>query len=300
MVNRELKEDRQHGDISLPVDCYRVQPPYSLTHQELECHWHDEMELFKVERGTARVQCGSDYFEAKAGEMVFFNSGELHAAQPLNGQVLDYAAVVFSPEMLCGEQSDIARRKYIAPVLEGKLHPLRVTSPAGEEGCQMLEAFDQVMDLLVRRPPVYELRVRARLLEIFAGLTERGERSVPQGEKAPAQGIKTAIDYIRGHYRQQITIGELARLSHMSDGHFCRLFKKYTFKTPVQYINRVRLSAAMELLLESDRKVLDVALDTGFNSLSYFIGVFKDSMGCTPTEFRRRQGRTETIGRENA
>lgn len=65
----------------------------------------------------------------------------------------------------------------------------------------------------------------------------------------------------------------------MSSGHFCRLFKKYTFKTPVQYINGVRLSAATDLLLESDRKVLDVAFDTGFNSLSYFIGVFKQSMG---------------------
>jgi AraC-like DNA-binding protein len=39
--------------------------------------------------------------------------------------------------------------------------------------------------------------------------------------------------------------------------------------------------------------VLDVAFDTGFNSLSYFIGVFKQSMGCTPTEFRRRHGRQE-------
>ena len=59
----------------------------------------------------------------------------------------------------------------------------------------------------------------------------------------------------------------------------------------MQYINGMRLSAAADLLLESDRKVLDIAFDTGFNSLSYFIGVFKQSMGCTPTEFRRRQGR---------
>ena len=64
-------------------------------------------------------------------------------------------------------------------------------------------------------------------------------------------------------------------------------FKKYTFKTPVQYMNSVRLSAAMDLLTRTDRKVLDIALDTGFNSLSYFIGVFKQGLGCTPTQFRR-------------
>ncbi len=298
MVNRELKEDRHHGDISLPVSCYRMEPPYSFHYPELECHWHDEMELFKVERGSVRVQCGSDYLEAHTGEMVFFNSGELHAAQPLDGQVLDFAAVVFSPEMLCGDSSDIARRKYVAPVLEGKLRPQRVTKPQGEDGLRILEAFDRVMELLLDRPPAYELRVRAQLLEIFASLTERGERNGSQRERAPAQGIKTAIDYIRGHYRQQITIGQLAQMGHMSDGHFCRLFKKFTFQTPVQYINRVRLSAAMDLLLESDRKVLDIAFDTGFNSLSYFIGVFKQSMGCTPTEFRRQRGWLDTTRKE--
>ena len=297
LVNRNLKEERHHGDISLPVSCYRMEPSFSGHQKELECHWHDEMELLKVERGAVRVQCGSDYLEARAGEMVFFNSGELHAAQSLDGQALDYTAVVFSPEMLCGDENDIARRKYVAPVLEGKLHPQRVTRPGDGEDAQVLAAFDRVMELLLERPPAYELRVRAQLLEIFAGLTQGGERAVSQRERIPAQGIKTAIDYIRGNYRQPITISQLAELSHMSDGHFCRLFKKYTFKTPVQYINRVRLSAAMDLLLESDRKVLDIAFDTGFNSLSYFIGVFKQSVGCTPTEFRRR-GRPDTNWRE--
>lgn len=298
MVNRELKEERHHGDISLPVSGYRIGPADSLLQQELECHWHDEMELFKVEQGAAKVRCGSQYFEAKAGEMVFINSGELHAAQPLGCQALDYTAVVFSPDILCGDSSDVARRKYVAPVLEGRLHPRRVTGAGQTEGARALAAFDLVMELLAQQPPAYELRVRAQLLEIFASLTQQGEECQAQREKAPAQGIKMAIDFIRSHYRQQITIGQLAQLSHMSEGHFCRLFKKYTFKTPVQYINQVRLSAAMGLLLESDRKVLDVAFDTGFNSLSYFIGVFKQSMGCTPTEFRRRQSQAEESWRE--
>ena len=57
MVNKQLREERHHGDISLPVSGYRVQPPYSAHLGELECHWHSEMELFQVERGTMQVQC---------------------------------------------------------------------------------------------------------------------------------------------------------------------------------------------------------------------------------------------------
>lgn len=291
MTDKKLKEERHHGDISLPVSCYRIQPPTSTLLGELECHWHNEMELFKVERGRVRVRCGSDYLLARAGELVFFNSGELHAAQPLGGEEMDYAAVVFSPEILCGDENDIARRKYVAPVVEGKLHLPRLTSASTPEGRQVLELFNRVMDLLFQRPAAYELLVRAGLLELFASLASRGEQSVPPRERAPGESIKAGLEYIQEHYRQRITVDQLAEMSHLSTGHFCRLFKKYTFRTPVQYINGMRLSAAADLLLESDRKVLDIAFDTGFNSLSYFIGVFKQSMGCTPTEFRRRQGR---------
>ena len=189
MTDKKLKEERHHGDISLPVSCYRIQPPTSTLLGELECHWHDEMELFKVERGRVRVRCGSDYLLAQAGELVFFNSGELHAAQPLGGEEMDYAAVVFSPEILCGDENDIARRKYVAPVVEGKLHLPRLTSASTPEGRQVLELFNRVMDLLFQRPAAYELLVRAGLLELFASLASRG------GAERPAQGTGAG----RGH-----------------------------------------------------------------------------------------------------
>ena len=140
MVNKQLREERHHGDISLPVSGYRVQPPYSAHLGELECHWHSEMELFQVERGTMQVQCGSEYFEAKAGDLVFFNSGELHAAQPIHGSELDFAAVVFSPELLCGDENDIVRRRYVAPVVEGKLLLPRVTDSSWRCSPAWLEA----------------------------------------------------------------------------------------------------------------------------------------------------------------
>lgn len=284
MKDRALKEQRKHGEPGLPVSCYRIRPPY-YNMAQLECHWHDEMELFEISRGTARIQCGSSHFTAREGDLVLFNSGELHAAQPLDQAEMEFQAVVFGPEMLCGDESDVSRARYVTPLLDGRLQVPRVIRR--ETGKEPLEKFGEVLELLERREPAYELRVRARLLDIFACFAAAGELRGEAGEAASCQAVKSAIDYIHGHYQRQITITELAQLCHMSGGHFCRMFKKYTLKTPVQYINSVRLSSAMELLSHTDRKVLDIAMDTGFNSLSYFIGVFKDSFGCTPTQFRK-------------
>lgn len=287
MTDKTLKEARRHVDAGLPVSYYRMQPPYD-NYEQLECHWHGEMELFLVERGRVRIQCGRDYLEAEQGDLAFFTSGELHAALPLDEGPLDYSAVVFSPEFLCGGEQDVTRMRYVAPVAEGRLRVQKLVRGTDDREREILRAFSALQELLVQRPPAYELRVRARLLDIFAGLSVCGELQGEVREKGSTEGIKEAIDYIRRNYRRQLTIEELANVSHMSGGHFCRQFKKYTFKTPVQYINSVRLSAAMELLLNSDRKVLDIALDTGFNSLGYFTGVFKQSLSCTPTEFRKR------------
>ena len=178
---------------------------------------------------------------------------------------MDYSAIVFSPEMLCGDENDIARIRYVAPVVDGRLQVRRVASSSS-----LLQMFDQAVELLQNREVSYELRVRARLLEIFASLAETGKNRVEEAEKASSKAVKAAIDYIRENYKKQISIEELAKLCHMSDGHFCRMFKKYTFKTPVQYMNSVRLSAAMDLLTRTDRKVLDIALDTGFQQPELF------------------------------
>ncbi len=286
MVDKNLKEARRHGEPDFPAGCYRIRFPYAGELEQLECHWHEEMELFRVRGGRARVQCGGSFEEAGPGDLVFFNSGELHAAQALDETPLEYDAVVFSPEMLCGS-GELARRAYVAPVLEGRLKPQRVVR--GESGREeaLLTAFDQAMELLTERPPAYELRVQSRLLEIFAGLTEKGHCLSVPGEKEPSQGIKAAIEYIRQNYAQPITLKELAELSHLSEGHFCRLFKRVTLKTPIRYINTLRLAAARELLLETDRKELDIALETGFGSLSYFIDSFKQSTGRTPAQYRK-------------
>ena len=74
----------------------------------------------------------------------------------------------------------------------------------------------------------------------------------------------------------------------MSEGHFCRVFKQYTLKTPVQFINGVRLSHALELLTATNLRVLDIAMDCGFNSMSYFIEVFRTEYDATPLQYRKK------------
>ncbi|MNO04942.1 Regulatory protein SoxS [compost metagenome] len=77
----------------------------------------------------------------------------------------------------------------------------------------------------------------------------------------------------------------------MSEGQFCRFFKSMTRQTPMDYVNSYRIRQAAEMLRVEDRKISDIALEVGFDNISYFIRVFRKMMKCSPSAFRK--GSTE-------
>ncbi len=284
MNYNELKEIRKHGDDMMPIRNYDYFAPIGIS--PMHCHWHDEMEFFKLIKGRAKIQCGDNFFFAEPGCLMFFGSGEIHSAEPVDNEAIDFQSIVFNPDILC--EGDIIRAKYINPIINGKM---KMPTSINFDN-EITTAFDRLYHSLESKDFGYELEVKSILFAMFFKLTKYITiMDKPLSRSPSADSIKLAMEYIQENYSQQITIEELSAICNMSQGHFCRLFKQYTLKTPVQYINNIRLSKAMELLISGEKKVLDVAFDTGFNSLSYFIGVFKEGVGITPTKFRKEYGK---------
>ena len=93
-------------------------------------------------------------------------------------------------------------------------------------------------------------------------------------------------DYINEHFAEDLTLEDAADLAGFSKYHFSRLFKQYTDTSFYKYLNQKRISHAKKLLLDPQISVTDVALQSGFTSLSAFLRMFKQMNQCTPTEFR--------------
>lgn len=288
MKSMVLKEHRQHGDLLLPISAYEMNVCEGRT--VLDCHWHKEFELLQVIGGKAQFQVGNAFFEVSAGELLFIGSGELHAGMGLENQPCRYRALVFDSDLICSRGNDSIQVKYLSPLLNGRIVPQKHIDGSGQ-GAQVLALFDRVYGLMSEKPPAYELFVKASLLAILGELIQNSRAYVPEkmGKSSETAAlIKDTIAYLQENYRESITLEALAKRSNMSVGHFCRLFKQYTMKTAIEYLNCYRLSLATELLTQTDRKVIDIALDTGFNSLSYFIHVFEEHMGCSPSQYRGR------------
>ena len=100
--------------------------------------------------------------------------------------------------------------------------------------------------------------------------------------------IRKAIVHLNEHYAENITVEQLAHISHYSVAQFRRLFHALTQSAPSDYITQVRINAAKTILRTTDKRVGDVALETGFFDHAHFIRTFKRKTGLTPAQYRRK------------
>ena len=95
--------------------------------------------------------------------------------------------------------------------------------------------------------------------------------------------IERTIDYMVTHYKQRLTLRQLAHIAGLSSSHYSRLFKKYTGYSPIDYVTHLRMDRAKELLMLSDYKLRAVARSVGYQDEFYFSRIFKKVVGMSPS-----------------
>lgn len=109
--------------------------------------------------------------------------------------------------------------------------------------------------------------------------------------------IEQSLTYIEKHLTEEIRTEELANTIGLSPFYFQRLFKRLVKKPVQEYIKLRRLAKVIENLKDTDRRILDIALDYGFSSHANFTRVFKETYGMTPDEYRKDLPTLNTFNR---
>lgn len=134
-----------------------------------------------------------------------------------------------------------------------------------------------------------QYQAMVRLLAIFAQhLAIVGNQILVQERNAEPPTVVRAKQFIAAHQGEDISLGDVAKAVNTSTFYFCKLFKKATGLNFTDYLSRVRIEKAKNLLLNPNARVSEVAYEVGFQSLTHFNRVFRKIVGESPTEYRHR------------
>ncbi len=137
----------------------------------------------------------------------------------------------------------------------------------------------------VMTPAHYQSMVQ--LLTIFAQhLSMVANQVAVQQHNAELPMITRAKSYIKTNQAEDLSLGQVAKAVNTSTFYFCKMFKKATGLNFTEYLSRVRIEKAKNLLLNPNLRVSEIAFEVGFQSLTHFNRVFKHVVGQSPTEYR--------------
>ena len=128
-----------------------------------------------------------------------------------------------------------------------------------------------------------------KLLSIFAQhLSILSNQILVQHENAEPPIITRAKAYIQEHQTENLRLGQVAKAVNSSPFYFCKRFKKATGLNFTEYLSRIRIERSRNLLLNPHLRVSEIAFEVGFQSLTHFNRVFKNTIGQSPTRYRQQ------------
>ena len=277
------------------------------SHKKLvgEVHTHTYFETVLVTEGELNYWIPDhETVVLRTGDVIFLPPHVIH--QTHQGAMRDMRSIVvkFSPLFLYPmetTQSDVDCL-LMSPIFCEDFFVFRNGTPIARELQEILQATLREKE---SEGLGFELALRGRLTTLYTTLLRNCKSIIPTHPQGLDSGDDTTSStrelyqimvYLRENYQYNISMQEVAEVFGMSYYHFSRFFKKLTNKKFNEYLLELRLNCAQKKLLQENKSVSEVALECGFEYVSYFIQKFKAKNGMTPREFQRKY-RLAVIGK---
>lgn len=291
MIAHNDKKNRQeinmHGTYLLPYEIYQTLIPRF--YLDFQMHWHEEIEIVYALQGCAKYIVDFQEYIIQEGDILIIPPLSLHSFEQYESHSFEAGTIIFGQNMINGNPLDACSTKYIRPVFQNDVYLPVFLAKANPHNKDIADLLRAVFHEHVEKKAAYELRIRILFLQFINYFYEKelvhGGQQKSISSHMAAQ-IKLITNYIAEHYSEKITLEELASFANISVYHLSHIFKKCTGKSPNEYVNEYRLTMAADRLAHEDTQILNIAIDSGFNNISYFNRAFKRKYGMTPKEYR--------------
>jgi len=200
-------------------------------------------------------------------------------------------SIDFDPTLIGGTEQSLIEMKYLNPIIENKNLKFISLKPTVPWQKSILAHLKEVFTLSHEKPYGYELEMKNYLSIVWLSLIREMKEEIKNSVLEVSnddERVKLAMQYIQKQYTGNIQLDNIAMAANISKSECCRSFKRVLKVTPFEYLMEYRVSKAAELLLKSKESISNIALDVGFNGISYFGKVFQKYTNCSPSEYRNK------------
>ncbi len=252
--------------------------------EEYPNHWHPAVEIVMPLEGDYSMECNDIPFNLRVSDIIIICPGVLHHLYAHHGRRIIFQ-VDLSMIQSFGEYDSFF----------SILQPAIVITPEDFPGIhsETVRLMKEIYDEYFGTAPLKNVSIVQKFLEMLVmvgrSYTASPNRFVgikPTKQQEYTEKFMSICTYLTQHCTEDLTLEEVADMAGFSKYHFSRLFKEFAGMSFYKYLNTRRIAYSEKLLLDPDINVTEVAIRSGFNSISAFMRMFKIVRGCTPTQFR--------------
>ena len=248
----------------------------------------ESMEIIEILSGKVEIRVGTELLSATEGDFVYIPPKMVCTADAIDGSA-SIRAMVFNSSIIEANMQnfeteifymfDVQSKNKIS--LFKKDHPVYNTLKV-----YMNESYDEYL----AKDVCYNLPIRANiylmmtsLLRYYCGSKDESDRMIYHN----VLRLRPVISYISEHYCEKIYVEKLSDMINVSPDYFTKMFKTSIGKTPIDYINGLRVNKAMELLYSTKKSMAEIAEEIGFCNPNYFHKIFKQYIDTSPLAYRK-------------
>lgn len=256
-------------------------------------HYHREMEIIYVNKGSGKKYVGSHFSYFSGGELIMIGPFLPHYSfidPQIPGQIkysiqmregFPGVSMLMFPEMQPIKK--LLERAVFGISFEGKV---KIKVGKKIERLMQYKALDQFVHFL---DILKDLAFAEDYKILNSGAFQ--VEIIPQDYER----LQDIFNFVRENFKRQISLDEVADKASMTSPSFARYFKKVTGKTFTHLVNEYRLVHASKLLVETSSSITDICFESGFNNFSHFNKQFKEYAGKSPSEYRKEMKQMKSM-----
>ncbi len=260
-------------------------------------HGHDSIQINYIVKGSLSHIINNSSHTLVKGDIFIIPPFVPHCLTFKEHSECEIIELEFTPEFVFGGSSSMENIEtifdfaYIEPFLVSECDVRPRLNLSGKAQSDVEHMFSTILTEYNQQSSSFLLAIKATILSLLVYVSRLFQEDIKDTESRQLfdrhrVAISDAIDYIDKNFSEDISIEKVSRVAMLSQSYFSYLFKSMTGKTFVEYLNELRIQEAMNLLKNTNKRVVDICFESGFKNVNHFNRTFKNHAGISPMQYR--------------